>query len=113
MGMGFKDRHGAGNSTDLQVPGIHTDALPKLTHGRMWNSVFSRVGQIGISKGRPIGPTLSGGTGRSGKHGRKPPSPATHNNGTARKLKDRTIRAATLKVFMAIPRNGLKMAHKQ
>jgi hypothetical protein len=35
MGMGFKDRHGAGNSTDLPVPGMQTEALPKLTQGRM------------------------------------------------------------------------------
>lgn len=113
-GMGFRDRHGAGNSTDLHVPGMHTEALPKLIHGRMWNSVLSRVGQIGMSKGRPIGPTLSGGIGRSGMHGRKPPSPANADNGISIIVKDRTIRAATLTAFMAIPqKKALKRPMKR
>jgi len=55
---------------DVQVPGMHTDALPKLTQGRMWNSVFTIVGQIGMSNGIEMGPTLSGGIGLSGTQGR-------------------------------------------
>lgn len=65
-GIGFNDKHGAGNSMALQVPGIHTDALPRLIHGNMWNSVFRSVGQTGRSNGIDIGPTVSGGIGRSG-----------------------------------------------
>ncbi len=35
MGIGFKEKHGAGSSMDLHVPGIQIDALPRLTQGRM------------------------------------------------------------------------------
>jgi len=35
MGIGFNDRQGAGNSMVLHVPGIQTDALPRLTQGRI------------------------------------------------------------------------------
>jgi hypothetical protein len=64
-GTGFSDRQGAGTSTCLP-PGRHTEAFPKLTHGRMWNSVLIRVGHMGRSNGTDTGPTLSGGMGRSG-----------------------------------------------
>lgn len=75
-GIGFRDRLGAGNSMLLQVPGMHTEALPKLIQGRIWNSVFTMVGHMGTSKGRDIDPTLSGGMGGSFKHGRGPGAPA-------------------------------------
>ena len=66
----------------LQVPGIQTDALPKLIQGSTWNSVFRSVGQMGISKGMEIGPTVSGGIGRSGRHGRGGESPANKYTGS-------------------------------
>ncbi len=75
-GTGFNERLGAGNSMLLQVPGIQTEALPKLIQGRIWNSVFTMVGQIGTSKGRPIEPTLSAGMGGSCRQGRGPGAPA-------------------------------------
>ena len=65
-GMGFSEKQGAGNSMVLQVPGIQTEARPILTQGRMLNSVLISVGQIGRSNGIEMGPTLSGGMGRSG-----------------------------------------------
>ena len=67
--MGFREIQGAGNSMDLQVPGMHTEAVPKLTQGSMWNSVFTIVGQMGTSNGIETGPTLSGGMGLSGTQG--------------------------------------------
>jgi hypothetical protein len=82
-GIGFSDKHGAGNSMALHVPGMQTDALPRLIQGSTWNSVFRSVGQMGISKGMEIGPTVSGGTGRSGKHGRPGESPANKYAGAA------------------------------
>ena len=72
MGMGFRDRQGAGNSIALPVPGMHTDTFPRLIHGKIWNSVLSRVGQMGTSNGTEIFPTLSGGIQRSGAQVRAP-----------------------------------------
>ena len=34
-GIGFREKQGVGNSMDLHVPGIQTEALPMLTQGRM------------------------------------------------------------------------------
>ncbi|MEW6138881.1 MAG: hypothetical protein AB1733_11670 [Thermodesulfobacteriota bacterium] len=71
--MGLSDRHGAGNWIALPVPGMQMVALPNDTHGRMLNSVFTMVGQMGTSNGIEIGPTVSGGTGGSGIQTGAPP----------------------------------------
>jgi hypothetical protein len=70
-GTGFNDGHGNLNSIDLQLPGKQTETLVRLIHGRIWNSVFINVGQIGMSNGTLRPPIVSGGGGRSGKHGRE------------------------------------------
>jgi hypothetical protein len=67
-GMGFREKQGAGTTTALHVPGMQIDALPNDTHGRILNSVLTMVGQMGISKGSDTGPTVSAGTGMSGRH---------------------------------------------
>lgn len=65
-GIAFRERHGEGMSIHFPVPGIVIEAVPKLIHGRMWNSVFKMVGQTGTSNGTETPPTDSGGMGRSG-----------------------------------------------
>ena len=65
-GTGFRENLGAGTDMDFPHPGRHTDILPKLTQGKMLNSVFRIVGHTGKSKGRHTEPTDSGGMGRSG-----------------------------------------------
>lgn len=72
-GIGLSDRHGAGNWMALHVPGMQMVALPNDTHGRMLNSVLTMVGQMGTSNGIEMGPTVSGGTGRSGIQAGAPP----------------------------------------
>jgi hypothetical protein len=74
-GMGLSDRHGAGNWIALPVQGMQMVALPNDTQGRMLNSVFTMVGQMGTSNGTEMGPTVSGGTGGSGiQTGASPPA---------------------------------------
>jgi len=66
-GTGLREKHGAGISTDRHVPGRQMEAFPNVTHGRMWNSVLIMVGHMGTSNGTGMGPTDSGGMGRSGR----------------------------------------------
>ncbi len=96
-GIGFSDKHGAGNSTALHVPGIQTDALPKLIQGSTQNSVFRMVGQIGISNGIEMDPTDSGGIGRSGIHARGGQSPVSEYAGAP-------INTSTLIIIMTASR---------
>jgi hypothetical protein len=103
-GIGFKDRHGVGNSMALHVPGIQTDVLPKLIHGSTQNSVFRIVGQMGISNGIEIGPTDSGGIGRSGKHTRGGQSPAREYTGAPIKTRTPTIIMTASRILMTTPR---------
>ncbi len=81
--MGFREKVGAQNSMALEEHGIQMEALPRLTHGKMLNSVLSRVGHTGTSKGREMAPTDSGGMGGSGIHGRGPYGPAAPARDTA------------------------------
>lgn len=74
-GIGLREKQGAGTSIALHVPGMQMDALPNDTHGRILNSVLTMVGHTGTSNGRDTGPTLSGGTGMSGRQGRELPAP--------------------------------------
>lgn len=106
MGMGFKERQGAGNSIAVHVPGMQIEAFPKLTHGRILNSVFRSVGHTGTSKGMGIVPTDSGGMGRSGGHGRAAGPPATLTE--VMRKGARTIKTNTGKrrELISIPRNG-------
>jgi len=106
MGIGFREKQGAGNSTAEHVPGMQMDAFPKLTHGRMLNSVFSSVGHIGTSKGSEIDPTDSGGMGRSGGHGLVAGPPARLTE--VRRKGTRAIKTNTGKRrgLIATPRNG-------
>ena len=69
IGSGFRDKTGVGISMDLHEPGRQIEDFPKLTHGRIWNSVLSTVGQIGRSNGTVTDPIDSGGMGRSGTQG--------------------------------------------
>ncbi|MCX5861870.1 MAG: hypothetical protein NTW27_07090 [Deltaproteobacteria bacterium] len=69
---------------DLQVPGRQIEALPKVTQGKILNSVLIIVGHTGISNGMGIGPTLSGGTGRSGTQIRGMHSAESQCSGTAK-----------------------------
>ena len=103
-GMGFNDRHGAGNSMDLHVPGMQTDAVPKLSQGRILNSVLMSVGQIGTSKGTEMDPTVSGGTGGSGRQGRGPQPPPRHSAGPNKRA-ETTIKTSTKqRDLISIPR---------
>ncbi len=102
-GIGFSDKDGAGNSIALHVPGIQTDALPKLIQGSTQNSVFRSVGQMGISNGIEIGPTDSGGIGRSGKHARGGQSPVREYTGAAIKTRTPTIIMTASRILMTTP----------
>lgn len=105
-GIGFKERHGAGKSMDRHVPGMHTDAFPKVSHGRMLNSVLTSVGQMGTSNGREMEPTLSGGTGRSGTQGRGPYPPPRHNAGPRRSAETTIITSTKRGDLISIPRTA-------
>jgi len=94
---------------DLQVPGMHTEAVPKLTQGSMWNSVFTIVGQMGTSNGIETGPTLSGGMGLSGTQGRYPASPAEQGRVTPIASMTSTRRTATLEDLIAIPQHNVRI----
>jgi hypothetical protein len=83
-GTGFREKQGAGNSIEVHVPGRQTEAFPKVTHGKILNSVLIIVGHMGISNGMGIGPTLSGGIGRSGRHTRGAHSAERQYIGVAR-----------------------------
>lgn len=61
----------------------------------MWNSVFTRVGQMGKSNGTPTLPTLSGGIGLSGRHRPGAQSPANTRAGK-RKIARITVITANL-----------------
>jgi hypothetical protein len=97
-GIGLSEKQGAGTSIAVPVPGMQIDALPSDTHGRMLNSVLTMVGHTGTSNGRETGPTLSGGTGMSGRQGRVPPAPKQMAGTTARALTSTTTanRRATI-----------------
>jgi hypothetical protein len=105
-GMGLSERHGAGNSTALQVPGIQTEAFPKVIHGRILNSVLMRVGQMGRSNGTEMDPTLSGGTGGSGGQGRAPQPAARPSTGDITSAHTTIVPIAILEANMTIPRNS-------
>jgi hypothetical protein len=105
-GMGLSERHGAGNSMALHVPGIQTEAFPKVIQGRIWNSVLMRVGQMGKSNGMEMGPTLSGGTGASGGQGRGPQPAPKHSTGDTTRAHTTIITIANLEANMTIPQHS-------
>lgn len=80
IGRGFRDKTGVGISMDLHEPGKHIEDFPKLIHGIILNSVLSRVGQIGKSKGTVTDPIDSGGMGHSGTQGLDPAASAACDN---------------------------------
>lgn len=92
-GIGLREKQGAGTSIALHVPGMQMDALPNDTHGRILNSVLTMVGHTGTSNGRETGPTLSGGTGMSGRQGRGLPAPKQTVGPSAIALTSTTITA--------------------
>jgi hypothetical protein len=103
MGIGFSEKHGAGMSTLLPQPGKHTEALLKLTQGRIWNSVFRMVGQIGTSKGMDTPPRVSGGTGRSGMHGPGPLLTPQQKAGVAVSMQTQIAAMSPVAHLMASP----------
>jgi len=67
---------------------------------------------MGISKGMEIGPTVSGGIGRSGKHGRPGESPANKHTGAAiNTIKPITIMTAS-RTLMTTPQSMAATKHK-
>lgn len=80
----------------VQAPGRQTEAFPMVIQGRMLNSVLMIVGHMGTSNGTGIAPTLSGGTGRSGRQTRGPHSAEKHSIG------DATIAKANRRRIMAL-----------
>jgi hypothetical protein len=101
--MGFRERQGAGNSMGAQAPGRQIEALPIVIHGKILNSVLISVGHTGTSNGTGIGPTLSGGTGRSGRHTRGAHSAEMQCIGVARNARAMISNILILKTLMAIP----------
>ena len=92
-GIGLREKQGAGTSIALHVPGMQMDALPSDTHGRILNSVLTMVGHTGTSNGKDTGPTVSGGTGMSGRQGRALPAPKQTVGPSAMALTSATITA--------------------
>ncbi len=74
--------------------------MPKFTHGRILNSVFRSVGQIGTSKGTPIEPTDSGGIGRSGIQGPGPTPPERAVEAVTTKSKVNAITIPTIRILI-------------
>lgn len=111
MGIGFREKQGAGISIAVHVPGIQMDALPKLTQGMMWNSVLSRVGHTGTSNGRGMDPTLSGGIGRSGTQVRGAHTLAAYDGGIMTAVMSKTAQRTIPYALMALPQDAYSASH--
>jgi hypothetical protein len=104
-GIGFNEKHGAGTTKRLP-DGRQIDAFPMLIQGRILNSVLIRVGHMGRSKGTEMGPTLSGGIGRSGVHPAHG-APAKADDAAPINISDKARTKTVLSNLMSIPQSEI------